>query len=151
MDLEERAGSSEELAQLYGEHAQRHEHADEIEDAISGAAQDDRYSCPMHPEILRDEPGPCPLCGMALEPLTPTAEEGENVELRDMTRRFWISAALAVPLLWAMLGEPIPAINPMALFGHTNVAWAQLLLATPVVIWGGAPFFMRTRSRSQSA
>ena len=111
--------------------------------AAQEAVPGTKWTCPMHPEILRDEPGPCPLCGMALEPLTPTAEEGENVELRDMTRRFWISAALAVPLLWAMLGELIPAINPMALFGHTNVAWAQLLLATPVVIWGGAPFFVR--------
>jgi Cu+-exporting ATPase len=108
-------------------------------EAVSGTM----WTCPMHPEILRDEPGPCPLCGMALEPLTPTADEGDNVELRDMTRRFWISAALAAPLLWAMLGELIPAIDPMALFGRSNVAWAQLVLATTVVIWGGAPFFVR--------
>jgi Cu+-exporting ATPase len=108
-----------------------------------GAASGTLWTCPMHPEILRDGPGPCPLCGMALERLTPTADDAENVELRDMTRRFWISAALAVPLLWAMLGELIQAIDPMALFGHTRVAWAQLLLATPVVIWGGAPFFVR--------
>jgi Cu+-exporting ATPase len=101
------------------------------------------WTCPMHPEIRRDAPGPCPICGMALEPLTPMAEEGENAELKDMTRRFWISAALAIPLLWSMLGELIPSINPMMLFGHRVVAWAQLLLATPVVVWGGGPFFAR--------
>jgi len=101
------------------------------------------WTCPMHPEIRRDAPGPCPICGMALEPLSPVVEEGPNEELIDMQRRFWISAALTVPLLWSMLGELIPAINPMMLFGHSNVAWAQLLLATPVVIWGGRPFFVR--------
>jgi len=101
------------------------------------------WTCPMHPEIRRDAPGSCPLCGMALEPLTPTADEGENVELLDMTRRFWISTALTLPLLWAMLGELIPSIDPMMLFGHASVAWAQLLLATPVVVWAGAPFFVR--------
>ena len=97
----------------------------------------------MHPEIRREAPGSCPLCGMALEPLTPTAEDTENAELNDMTRRFWISAALTAPLLWSMLGELVPAINPMQLFGHGPVAWAQLLLATPVVVWGGYPFFVR--------
>jgi Cu+-exporting ATPase len=80
---------------------------------------------------------------MALEPLTPTVAEGENAELRDMTRRFWISAALTLPLLWSMLGELIPSINPMMLFGHGYVAWTQLLLATTVVVWGGSPFFVR--------
>ncbi|HMB73986.1 MAG TPA: heavy metal translocating P-type ATPase [Gammaproteobacteria bacterium] len=101
------------------------------------------WTCPMHPEVRREAPGACPICGMALEPLTPSAEEGENAELRDMTRRFWISAALSVPLLWGMLGELFPAINPMMLFGHDAVAWAQLLLATPVVVWGGHPFLVR--------
>jgi Cu+-exporting ATPase len=101
------------------------------------------WTCPMHPEIRRDAPGACPICGMALEPLTPTADEGENAELADMQRRFWISLGLTVPLLWSMLGELIPAINPMMLLGHSSVAWAQLVLATPVVLWGGAPFFVR--------
>jgi Cu+-exporting ATPase len=101
------------------------------------------WTCPMHPEIRRDGPGPCPICGMALEPLAPTADEGENQELKDMTRRLWISAALTAPLLWSMLGELWPAIDPMLLFGHMRVAWAQLILATPVVLWGGWPFFVR--------
>jgi Cu+-exporting ATPase len=80
---------------------------------------------------------------MALEPLAPTAEEGESHELEDMTRRFWISVVLTVPLLWSMLGEFFPAINPMRIFLHTAVSWAQLVLATPVVVWAGWPFFVR--------
>ena len=106
-------------------------------------AADTIWTCPMHPEIRRNAPGPCPICGMALEPLTPLAEEGDNQELADMQRRFWISTVLTAPLLWPMLGELIPAINPMVLFGHTSVAWGQLALATPVVLWGGYPFFVR--------
>ncbi|MEX2496285.1 MAG: heavy metal translocating P-type ATPase [Woeseia sp.] len=101
------------------------------------------WTCPMHPEIRRSEPGACPICGMALEPLEPTADEGENEELNDMWRRFIISAVLTAPLLWSMLGELWPDINPMELFGHGPVAWGQLLLATPVVLWGGWPFFVR--------
>jgi len=101
------------------------------------------WTCPMHPEIRRDAPGSCPICGMALEPLLPTAATTENAELRDMTRRMWISAALSLPLLWSMLGELVPSIDPMMLFGHAPVAWSQLALATPVVLWGGLPFFVR--------
>lgn len=101
------------------------------------------WTCPMHPEVKREQPGACPICGMALEPMAPSADEGENVELVDLTRRFWISAGLTLPLLWAMLGELWPDINPMRLFGHAPVAWAQLVLTTPVVLWGGWPFFVR--------
>ncbi|TAJ53228.1 MAG: copper-translocating P-type ATPase [Nevskiaceae bacterium] len=101
------------------------------------------WTCPMHPEVRRDRPGACPLCGMALEPLAPSAEAEDHSELDDMRRRFWISAALSLPLLWAMLGELLPAVDPMRLFGHRTVAWAQLLLATPVVLWAGWPFFVR--------
>jgi Cu+-exporting ATPase len=102
-----------------------------------------KYTCPMHRQVVRDAPGSCPLCGMALEPVTPAADEGENAELADMTRRFWASALLTAPLLWAMVGEAVPALDPMRWFGHGAVAWAQLLLATPVVLWGGWPFFVR--------
>jgi P-type Cu+ transporter len=101
------------------------------------------YTCPMHPEVRQQGPGSCPICGMALEPLAPSADEGENAELQDMTRRFWISFALTLPLLWSMLGEVFPAIDPMRLFGHTAASWGQLLVATPVVLWGGWPFFVR--------
>jgi P-type Cu+ transporter len=102
------------------------------------------YTCPMHPEVRQDRPGSCPKCGMALEPLTVTGEaEEENPELRDMTRRFWGSVALTVPLfLIAMtmfLDEnPLARLAPMRTWG-----WAELLLATPVVLWGGWPFFVR--------
>jgi Cu+-exporting ATPase len=97
----------------------------------------------MHPEIRRDAPGSCPICGMALEPLAPSAEEGESHELKDMTRRFWIAVALTVPLLWSMIGEFFPAIDPMRVLPHATVAWAQLVFATPVVLWAGWPFFVR--------
>jgi Cu+-exporting ATPase len=101
------------------------------------------WTCPMHPEIRRDAPGACPICGMALEPLAPSAEEGENVELEDMMRRLRISVALTAPLMWSMLGELLPAVSPMAYLPHAAVSWGQLLLATPVVLWGGWPFFVR--------
>ena len=93
-----------------------------------------RWTCPMHPEVIRDSAGSCPICGMALEPLTPTADADENPELADMKRRFWITACLAAPLLvLGMLWHSPPR----------PVAWLQLALATPAVVWGGAPFFRR--------
>jgi Cu+-exporting ATPase len=101
------------------------------------------WTCPMHPEIRRDAPGSCPICGMALEPLAPAIENGASHELADMRRRLWICAGLSVPLLWPMLGEIFPAMNPMHRFGHDVVAWAELVLASPVVLWGGWPFFVR--------
>ncbi|HUO67277.1 MAG TPA: heavy metal translocating P-type ATPase [Gammaproteobacteria bacterium] len=107
---------------------------------IAGASV---WTCPMHPEIRREGPGACPICGMALEPLEPAAEEGESEELADMTRRFWIGVALTAPLLLAMLAEFVPAIDPMRVLGHATLAWAQLALSTPVVVWCGAPFFVR--------
>ena len=105
----------------------------------SAAASGTRWICPMHPEIVRDGPGACLICGMALEPLTPiVGEEPANPELRDMTRRFWVAAALAVPLLAiAMAGQAV-----MPLPARTQ-AWVQLAMATPAVLWGGWPFFER--------
>ncbi len=97
------------------------------------------YTCPMHPEVRQNGPGNCPKCGMALEPEMPTAEEGPNHELVDMTRRFWISAALAVPLLVLAMGE-MAGVTPL---GPSVRPWVELALATPVVLWGGLPFFRR--------
>ena len=89
-----------------------------------------KWTCPMHPEIVRDGPGSCPICGMALEPMTITAEEPENEELRDMSRRLWVSAVLTLPLLVIAMG------------GY-QLRFIELALATPVVLWGGWPFFVR--------
>ena len=104
------------------------------------------YTCPMHPEIVRLEPGTCPICGMALEPRTVTATPEENPELRDMTRRFWVSLALSVPLLVIAMGSMFSYhlkidldINGFLI----NLPRIELLLATPVVLWGGFPFFQR--------
>jgi P-type Cu+ transporter len=104
------------------------------------------YTCPMHPEIVRSEPGSCPICGMALEPRVVTTAQQDNPELRDMTRRFWIGVVLTIPLL---------AIAMSGMFGYRvhldlnlegvpiNLPWVEFVLATPVVLWCGLPFFER--------
>lgn len=99
------------------------------------------YTCPMHPEIRQKGPGSCPLCGMALEPVTVSLETAPNVELADMTRRFWISVALTVPvIILGMLGEVL-GINHA--IGMERSTWIQAAFATPVVLWSGWPFFER--------
>src|SRR6266478_2162822 len=102
-----------------------------------------QWTCPMHPQIVRDGPGSCPICGMALEPMMPTGEDAENPELRDMTRRFWVALALSVPLLAIAMIEDVdkPALD--AILPPQLAVWVQLVLATPAVLWGGAPFFQR--------
>jgi P-type Cu+ transporter len=104
------------------------------------AAPGTQYTCPMHPQIVRDRPGSCPICGMALEPMTPTADEA-NPELAEMSRRFWICLALTVPLLALAMGEMVPSLRH--LLSSRAATWVQLALATPVVLWGGWPFFER--------
>jgi len=101
------------------------------------------YTCPMHPEIVRPGPGSCPICGMALEPRTVTAQEEENPELRDMTRRFWISVALTAPLLAAAMADMLPGMPLHRVLPNGWLPWIELVLATPVVLWGGWPFFQR--------
>jgi Cu+-exporting ATPase len=100
------------------------------------------YTCPMHPQIVRDAPGSCPICGMALEPRQVTAED-TNPELADMTRRLWISIALAVPMLALMVSAFLPSMPMQHLFSARTWAWIELALATPVVLWCGLPFFDR--------
>ena len=97
----------------------------------------------MHAEVRRSAQGACPLCGMALEPLAPSVDDDHNEELADMLRRVVVGAVLTAPLFWPMVGELYPAISPTMLFGQAAVAWAQLILATPVVLWCGKPFFVR--------
>jgi len=101
------------------------------------------YTCPMHPEIVRPEPGFCPICGMALEPRTVTVEDESNPELRDMTRRFWVSLGVALPLLVMAMAEMVVGAPLSHWLSGRLLTWAQLVLATPVVIWGGWPFFER--------
>ena len=100
------------------------------------------YTCPMHPEIVQDEPGNCPKCGMAMEPRRVTVEE-RNEALIDMTRRFWVSCALALLVfVLAMVADLVPSLLPAGL-SLKAVQWTEFVLATPVVIWGGWPFFVR--------
>jgi P-type Cu+ transporter len=107
------------------------------------AAAGQRYTCPMHPEVVRDAPGSCPLCGMALEPMQISAEPEESHELRDMRRRFYGSAALTLPLFALSMSEMLPGFELAHVWSAAWLAWIQLLLATPVVLWGGWPFFAR--------
>jgi Cu+-exporting ATPase len=100
------------------------------------------YTCPMHPEIVQDQPGDCPLCGMALEPMTPTAEAGPNPELVDFKRRLWIGGPLALAVFVLEMGTHI-GIPFDRWLGPTVHVWLQALLASPVVLWVGAPFFKR--------
>ncbi len=102
-----------------------------------------QYTCPMHPEIVRDKPGSCPLCGMALEPMgVPTGDEGPNPELVDFTRRLWVSAVLAAPLLLVAMG-PMLGLPIRDWLGEPLASWLELALATPVVLWAAIPFFHR--------
>ncbi|RWN96857.1 MAG: heavy metal translocating P-type ATPase [Mesorhizobium sp.] len=102
-----------------------------------------QYTCPMHPEIIRDKPGSCPICGMALEPMgVPTGDEGPNPELVDFTRRFWVSAALSVPLLIIAMA-PMIGLTFEGLVEDRAKVWIELVLASPVVLWAAFPFFHR--------
>ena len=104
------------------------------------AATRTEYTCPMHPEIVRSGPGSCPICGMALEPRTVTGIAEENPELRDMSRRFWISLILTAPLLALAMGSMIWHETMGEAHG---LVWIEFALATPVVLWCGWPFFQR--------
>ena len=101
------------------------------------------YVCPMHPQIVRSEPGNCPICGMALEPRNATLEEEENPELADMSRRFWVSSALALPTLVIAMGADLAPQLAGRFLSHSAIQWLQFALATPAVLWGGWPLFQR--------
>ncbi|WP_099092122.1 heavy metal translocating P-type ATPase [Paludisphaera borealis] len=112
-------------------------HGKAAEPAPSGTL----YTCPMHPEIVQEGPGSCPKCGMALEPLVPTADDEPNHELIDMTRRFWGCLVMTLPVFALAMGEMIPVVRRLV-SPHVSI-WIQLALSTPVVLWGGWPFFER--------
>ena len=103
-----------------------------------------KYTCPMHPEIVSGQPGNCPICGMALEPVAPTAEPDDRTELNDMTRRFWIGAVLAAPVLALAMGEMVPGLNRLIeALGERGNLLVQFALSTPVYLWAGWPFLER--------
>ena len=118
----------------YARGAERRPEAASSADAI--------YTCPMHPQVRHVGPGVCPICGMALEPLDTTAAHDDS-ELHDMTRRFWVGVALTGPLLLLAMSEFFPGLHIQDRLGTSAYAWLQAALATPVVLWGGWPFFVR--------
>ncbi|MBX9582151.1 MAG: copper-translocating P-type ATPase [Gemmataceae bacterium] len=111
---------------------------------VGGAAPERtvEYTCPMHPQIVRDGPGTCPICGMVLEPRTVTAEEGPSPEQADMTRRFWVGAVLSLPVFLIAMSDLLPG-GPLHGLDMRVLNWVQLALTTPVVLWCGWPFFAR--------
>jgi Cu+-exporting ATPase len=114
-----------------------------LEPEVPVASTRTEYTCPMHPEIVRPGPGSCPICGMALEPRIVTESPEQNPELRDMTRRFWVSLALTAPLLFVAMFEMMPGLGVRPTSETGWLPWLELALATPVVLWCGLPFFQR--------
>ena len=102
-----------------------------------------QYTCPMHSEIIQDEPGDCPICGMALEPVLVTEDEEDNSELVNMTRRLWVSLMFAGPVFFIAMGDLLPGQPVSAVLSDAMRPWIEMLLATPVVLWGAWPFFVR--------
>ena len=124
-------------------HGRRHHAPATSKSAPAGDQDQDQveYTCPMHPQVLQMGPGSCPICGMALEPVLATAEQGESPELRDMTKRLWIGAALTAPVFALEMGGHLTNLNHLV--GQQLSNWIQLVLGTPVVLWAGWPFFVR--------
>jgi Cu+-exporting ATPase len=123
---------------------ERLEHRQPARAAAAGEPETHReYTCPMHPEVRRMGPGACPKCGMALEPVLPAAGEEEDPELRDMSLRFRVSLALTIPLLLVAMGSMLPGLALDRILPGRSRSWLELALATPVVLWGGWPFFVR--------
>jgi len=112
-------------------------------DTAAAAAEGVTYTCPMHPQIRRDAPGNCPICGMTLEPLIVTAEVQPNAELADMTRRLWIGLVLTLPVFVLEMGGHIPSLGFHRFVSPSLATWIEFVLATPVVLWAGWPFFER--------
>jgi len=128
------------------EHHEHHAPTPAVTEPASAAPQGTIYTCPMHPEIRRNAPGHCPICGMALEPLMPSLDDDENPELRDFTRRFWWTLPPTVVVLaLAMAGHLLGWLSPR------TQSWVELVLTAPVVLWGGWPFFVRMAQSIRNA
>ncbi|MCF8708971.1 copper-transporting P-type ATPase [Rhizorhapis sp. SPR117] len=128
--------------------AHEHQHCDHLaSEAHKSAAKDipegTIFTCPMHPEIRQIGPGTCPICGMALEPETVSLDEGPDPELIDMRRRFWWSALFTIPLFAYAMGDMVPGLGLARIIEPAWMQWLQFAMATPVVLWGGWPFFVR--------
>ncbi|MGB3026689.1 heavy metal translocating P-type ATPase [Paradevosia shaoguanensis] len=123
---------------MAGRHGHSHAHAHAQANAPAGT----KYTCPMHPQIVQDGPGDCPICGMALEPMGVPPADAANPELEDFSRRMWISAAFSVPLLLISMG-PMVGLPFREWIGEPLASWIELVLATPVVLWAAQPFFRR--------
>lgn len=130
------------------EHVPVHKHVDSSQ-SHHQAVDAGQWTCPMHPEVQSDKPGPCPVCGMALEPVKVSSEAAPNAELSDMKRRFWVALVLAVPVFVLEMGAHlVPALHEFVPMHASH--WAQFVLATPVVLWAGKPFFERAWASLQS-
>jgi P-type Cu+ transporter len=114
-----------------------------LEPEVPVPASRTEYTCPMHPDVVRPGPGSCPVCGMTLEPRVVRRHEEQNPELRDMTTRYWVSFAFTIPLLAIAMGEMWPGVVLRRSLSAGQLSWLELALATPVVLWGGWPFFQR--------
>ena len=114
-----------------------------LEPEVPVPASRTEYTCPMHPDVVRPGPGSCPVCGMTLEPRVVRAHEEQNLELRDMTTRYWVSFAFTIPLLAIAMGDMWPGVVLRRSLSAGQLSWLELALATPVVLWGGWPFFQR--------
>ena len=125
-----------------------HHHAGHAHAAPKDAPPGAQWTCPMHPQIVRGGPGACPICGMALEPMTPSAAQTPNPELADMTRRFWVALALSAPLFALEMGSHLLGLGH--LLSRAAMNWVQFALATPVVLWAAWPFFARGWASLQS-
>ncbi|MBT2324184.1 copper-translocating P-type ATPase [Variovorax paradoxus] len=125
----------------HSDHAHRHPPAAKRPAVTPPPGEQIEYTCPMHPQVRQIGPGHCPICGMALEPVLATAQAGESPELRDMTRRFWVGAALTAPVFALEMGGHLSNLSHV--LGQQLSNWIQLLLGTPVVLWAGWPFFVR--------
>lgn len=126
----------------FREDPEKYLHKSESTPAVE-AKPGQKYTCPMHPEIVREGPGSCPICGMALEPVTVSLTDEENPELVDMRRRFWICLVLAIPVFAIGMSDLIPGQPLQHSVSAPVLGWVQLLLTSPVVLWGGWPFFVR--------